>query len=84
MLKEEDEAIISRVIRRAVSEVKGNLKDIEMVHIYDIIALFSLGTGKRISLPDGIVVENSYGFLHIYSNDEKLNNKKSKRGNHTS
>lgn len=62
----ENEAITSRVIRRAIKYIHGSLKNIEMIHINDIISLFTIGTGKRINLPGKIVCENIYGNIYIY------------------
>ncbi|MDP4088376.1 MAG: tRNA lysidine(34) synthetase TilS [Bacillota bacterium] len=65
----EKEAITSRILRHAIKYVRGNLKNIEMVHINDIISLFTIGTGKRINLPGGIVCENVYGDIRIFKSD---------------
>lgn len=66
-LIEEHEAIISRVLRKAINEVKSNLINIDMIHINDVMDLFTIGTGKRIDLPDGIQAENIYGDIKIYN-----------------
>ena len=65
-LLKEKESIVSRVIRKALSELKGDLKNIELVHINDIIELFTMGTGKEVHLPGGIHAENIYGDINIY------------------
>lgn len=56
----EHEAVLTRVLRSAVSEIKGNLYNIEKIHIYDLINLQAAGTGRKINLPDNIVAFNSY------------------------
>lgn len=66
----ENKAILTRVIRKSISEVKGNTTNIETVHIYDVISLYNQGTGKHIMLPDRIVAENIYGCIHIYRKEE--------------
>lgn len=58
---EQKEAITTRVIKRAFKEISNSYQNFEMKHIYDVIDLFSKGTGKSINLTNGIVVENIYG-----------------------
>lgn len=71
----EHEAILTRVIRRALREVKGDLKNIELVHINEIIELFSMGTGKMINLPEGIIAEKVYSQIYFYKKkDSKFTN----------
>ncbi|OPJ61068.1 tRNA lysidine(34) synthetase TilS [Clostridium oryzae] len=75
-LKDEHEAIATRIIRLAIHKVYGSLKDIDSVHIYEVLSLLSLGTGRKINLPKGIVCENVYGDLHIgLENNRELNYK---------
>lgn len=66
----EHEAIITRIIRNAIIDVKGSLYNLEKVHIYDIINLQEKSTGKRINLPQGIVVANEYGNIEIKIKDK--------------
>ena len=65
-LIKEHEAIVTRVIRRALRELKGDLNNIELVHINEIIGLFSMDTGKMISLPECIIAEKVYRQIYIY------------------
>lgn len=68
----EKEAIITRILRKAIRDLKGDLNDFEAKHIYDVIALQSQGTGKSIMLPGGITAENTYGDISLYyRNKEK-------------
>ena len=62
----EHEAIVTRVIRRALKDIKGDLKNIELVHINEIMELFSMGTGKMITLPEGIIAEKVYTEIYFY------------------
>ncbi|SCN23144.1 tRNA(Ile)-lysidine synthase [Clostridium sp. N3C] len=62
----EHEAIVTRVIRRALKDIKGDLKNIELVHINEIMELFSMGTGKMITLPEGIIAEKVYTEIFFY------------------
>ncbi|AKN33023.1 PP-loop domain protein [Clostridium carboxidivorans P7] len=61
----ENEAIITRIIRKALYEVTGNLNNFEKIHIYDIINIQSRSTGKNIDLPNHVVVSNKYGDIYI-------------------
>jgi tRNA(Ile)-lysidine synthase len=63
---DEKEAIITRMLRMAIRDLKGNLSNFEAKHIYDVIALQSQGTGKSIMLPRGITAENTYGDISLY------------------
>ncbi|WP_138203410.1 tRNA lysidine(34) synthetase TilS [Haloimpatiens lingqiaonensis] len=65
-LFKEHEAILSRVLRIALNELKGNLYDLETKHIYDIIHIQKGDTGKQITLPNNIIVANNYGDIHLY------------------
>ena len=61
--------IIKRVIIKAVSLVSGSGYNIEAKHVSNIKKLLSLGTNKRIDLPNGLYAENIYGDIHIYKAD---------------
>lgn len=49
-----------RIIRRAIAETAGSLKDITQVHIEDVLAIMKAETGKYIYLPDSVIVRNDY------------------------
>ncbi|MCM8709557.1 tRNA lysidine(34) synthetase TilS [Clostridium sp. SYSU_GA19001] len=61
----EHEAVLSRLLRFAIREVKGNLYNIEKVHIYDLINLQKSGTGKKITLPGDLVGFNNYENIEL-------------------
>ena len=74
----EHEAVITRILRQALNELKGNLYNVEKVHIYDLINLQKSGTGKRITLPSNVVGYNNYENIELFigkacenSEDEK-------------
>lgn len=75
----EKEAILTRLIRKAFSRIKGNLYNIEKVHIYDIISLQKGTTGKRINLPGNIIAMNNYYNIELFQSKsyEKENNNES-------
>jgi len=65
-LKKNPPAILKRVIRLAVREIKGNLKGIENVHVEKAVDLCINGqTGKQIHLPSGLKISKSYNVLKI-------------------
>lgn len=61
----EPKAILNRVIRFAISDLKGDIYNIEKTHIYDVINLQRNSTGKRKLLPGNILIENVYGVIQI-------------------
>lgn len=67
---EYEEAIINRLIRKAIGEFSGNKYDLEMKHIQDVLSLILLGTNKRIDLPRGLYAINIYGDIHIKNRQE--------------
>ncbi len=57
-------AILARgVIRLAISEISGKLKDITRTHIEDVLRLTDSQSGKWIELPYQITVKVEYGYL---------------------
>ncbi|NMM62171.1 tRNA lysidine(34) synthetase TilS [Clostridium sp. P21] len=67
----ENEAIITRIIRKALYTITGTLNNFEKVHIYDIIDVQSKSTGKDIDLANNIIVSNKYGDIHILKKSQK-------------
>jgi tRNA(Ile)-lysidine synthase len=60
VLKSEEarQAIAGRLVRRALVEVKGNLKRLTAHHVEQVLELAESGTsGKQVELPAGLVVE---------------------------
>ena len=68
---ENDDAIVTRGIRIAISKLTGSSYNIEMKHIYDIMNLQKGSTNKKISLPKGISCENIYKNIKFYYNTKK-------------
>lgn len=58
-------ALLTRVLLQAISVVKGDVSDIEEVHIRDMMALQKKETGKRIDIKDDVIARNDYGNLII-------------------
>ncbi|MBN2463404.1 MAG: tRNA lysidine(34) synthetase TilS [Dehalococcoidia bacterium] len=81
LVREEDEAIYldinktialphaiqRQVFRRAVKQLRGNLKDVEANHIEAMMDLLSKPAGKKLCLPDGLVLSTEYGRLILAS-----------------
>jgi tRNA(Ile)-lysidine synthase len=64
-------AMVKRIIRIALDELKGSLKGIESVHVKDICDLAYCGrTGAQLHLPDNVIVERSYDVLSFFYGEE--------------
>lgn len=61
----EDEAIVNRVLRNAITKYSKSNYDFEMKHIYEISYLSRKNSGKTIDLPNKIYAENIYGDIYI-------------------
>jgi tRNA(Ile)-lysidine synthase len=73
LFKSSHPAVRRRIIRQAIEQIKGDLKDIERVHIEDSINLALNGkTGSEIHLPCNVRVSKSYGTLKIFLNLKKI------------
>lgn len=66
----EIEAIVTRVIKRALVDISSICNNFEMKHIYDIIALQKSDTGKRINITNGVVAVNEYGHIKLKLRDK--------------
>lgn len=64
-------AILSRIIRKAIEELKGDTQNIEKVHIKNIIKLQNSETGGSAILPLKIKAYNDYGniLLSLYKEE---------------
>ena len=86
LTKEEDEAIYldinktvalpraiqRQVFRKAVKQLRGNIKDIEADHIEAMVDFLSKPAGKRLCLPDGLTLSTEYGRLILASDQASL------------
>lgn len=59
------EAILSRIIRKALSNIKGDMYNLENVHIDNVISIQNGDTGKFTKIPKGIIAKNVYGNIEI-------------------
>lgn len=58
-------SLVSRVIRKALLEVKGDINNIQSIHIDNIINLQKSSTGKFTIVPKEILIKNVYGNIEI-------------------
>jgi len=56
-------AVQRQVFRKAVKQLRGNLKDVEADHIEVMVESLSKPAGKRFYLPDGLTLCTEYGRL---------------------
>lgn len=56
-------ALQRQVFRKAVKQLRGDLKDVEAEHIEAMIESLSKPAGKRFHLPDGLTLSTEYGRL---------------------
>src|SRR5471030_1085862 len=77
IFKEED-SIVNRVLRRAITRYSKSNYDFEMKHIYKISCLAQKDSGKTVDLPNKIYAENIYGDIYIKNKIKKrdIDNKK--------
>ncbi|WP_072990184.1 tRNA lysidine(34) synthetase TilS [Clostridium cavendishii] len=64
----EKEALLTRVLRKALMNFSGVCNNFEMKHIYDIISFQKGSTGKSINLPNDVKAINSYGDIKLEKN----------------
>lgn len=69
-----DLVIKKRIIRKAIGETTGKLKDITKVHIDNILELFNKETSKEISLPYGLFAKRTYESVLLHKNKSVYNN----------
>ena len=66
-------ALLSRVLRRSIEEIKGNLTDIESRHIALLTNMIKTnGTGSAVNLPDGVTATVQFGKTIIREDKESL------------
>lgn len=71
-IKELHSAIKSRVIRLAAEELIGRQEVLEYKHVQNILELIDRGvTGKKITLPFGLIAKISYGNLCFTTREEE-------------
>ncbi|MBU5323004.1 tRNA lysidine(34) synthetase TilS [Sarcina ventriculi] len=76
---EEMDAVITRIIRKALADISLKFNNFEMKHIYDIISLQKGTSGKKINITNNVVAINEYGNIKL-----KVNNNTKEENNHVS
>ncbi len=71
LFENEDEAIVTRVIKIAFKRISNSYQNFEMKHIYEIVSLVKKPTGKQINLTNNIIAEKVYGDIVLKENVEK-------------
>lgn len=72
----EDECIISGVVRKCYEDKAGKLKDITSRHVNNTVRLFASTVSSSIELPYGIIAKRTYkGILFTTKYEEQNNNK---------
>lgn len=69
--EQEDVVIQKWVIRQMLFQLSGKLKNIEQVHVLDIMKLTQKQVGRQIDLPYSITVRKIYGKLRFFVDSEK-------------
>jgi len=64
--------IRKRIIRKAIEEAAGKLKDITAVHVQDVLSLCEKSVGKFIMLPYGIRAVRTYDSIIIEEDKEDV------------
>lgn len=68
-----EEALLQKeVVRRCISYMAGKLKDIEAVHVENILELTGRQTGRQISIPYGVVVKKEYDKMVFFKADMNI------------
>ena len=62
---EEMDAVITRIIRKALVDISLKFNNFEMKHIYDIISLQKGTSGKKINITNNVVAINEYGNIKL-------------------
>ena len=73
------DAVITRIIRKALADISLKFNNFEMKHIYDIISLQKGTSGKKINITNNVVAINEYGNIKL-----KVNNNTKEENNHVS
>jgi len=74
----EEEPLVNRVLRHALTRYSKSNYDFEVKHIYEISCLAQKYSGKLVHLPNGVCAENVYGDIYIKAKTKKsdINSKK--------
>ena len=65
------DAILNRVVHKALAAAAGSAKDISSSHISDVLSLMRLQSGRRICLPYGLTATRQYDEILIQKEKEE-------------
>jgi len=71
------------LLRMSIEKLAGDIKDIELRHIEDIMAILTKPAGKRLDLPGGLVFATDYDRYIISRGEETLSPYPTLEGEHT-
>lgn len=69
-------SLISRIIRKALLIFRGDINNIQSIHIDNIIKVQGSPTGKYTTVSKGILITNVYGNIEITKKSQKVKPKK--------
>lgn len=75
-LRNENPYMRKRILRRAVEQVAGRLKDIAKVHIEQLESLLLNQTGKCVQLPYSVLARNEYSVMVLEHTSENVSRDK--------
>ncbi len=70
ILLQEDPVLQKRLIKSVLERLSKRTKDIEAVHVTDVLALLHRQVGKRLDLPYGMQAVRTYGQLVLFKINE--------------
>lgn len=73
---EEDDIIISMVIRMVISELSGKLKDVTKKHVESVMKLYLNQVSRRVDMPYKIRAVRMYDGIKMYLTDEGKSERK--------
>ncbi len=75
-------ALQGHVLRRAMLAVKGDLADVQQIHIDDMVRLMAGPAGKTLDLPGGVSLDVSYRTARLHSEDPSARSPLTLEGQH--
>lgn len=71
-LTRQKKAIARRIVRYAISHVRGNLKNIELHHVEECLELAGLQSGRRIELPGDCIAYREFDRIVVMKESKRL------------
>lgn len=64
-LEQENRMIRGQLVKRCLAHIRGGEKDLESVHVSDVLSLMQKQSGRKISLPGNLEAERVYSVIRI-------------------